>query len=56
MEKVHFGVSGRRDREIQSIGALVIDDAHSCIKKPEKRARLRLRQVLMNTEDYVVYS
>lgn len=28
-----FGVSGKRERDIQSIGALVIDDAHSCIKK-----------------------
>jgi len=35
-----FGVEGFGYRPIQSIGTLVIDDAHSCIKKARKQATI----------------
>lgn len=44
-----FGVSGRRDREIQSIGALVIDDAHSCIKKAREKSSITFEA---STDEY----
>lgn len=38
-----FGVEGSYSREIQEIGALVVDDAHSCIKKARKQSTIILR-------------
>lgn len=35
-----FGVSGNEEREKQQIGALVIDDAHSCIRKARKQSSI----------------
>ena len=35
-----FGIAGLGNREIQKIGCILIDDAHSCIKKAKKQATI----------------
>ncbi|WP_176510758.1 DEAD/DEAH box helicase [Bacillus cereus] len=45
-----FGVVGSGWREIQEIGALVVDDAHSCLKKARKQASIIIRN---GTDAYV---
>lgn len=37
-----FGISGFGNREIQKLGCILIDDAHSCIKKARKQMSLRI--------------
>lgn len=43
-----FGVKGSLSREIQEIGALLIDDAHECIKKARGKASIRIEKGLQN--------
>lgn len=38
-----FGVKDDGRREIQEIGSLVIDDAHTCIKKARKQATIKIK-------------
>ena len=37
-----FGIAGLGNREIQKIGCILIDDAHSCIKKAKKQATITI--------------
>lgn len=39
-----FGVVGNNGREIQNIGALLIDDAHECIKKARNKASIIIKK------------
>ncbi|MGG0664869.1 DEAD/DEAH box helicase [Viridibacillus arvi] len=39
-----FGVKGSLSREVQDIGALLIDDAHECIKKARSKASIRIEK------------
>ncbi|MBT2697248.1 DEAD/DEAH box helicase [Bacillus sp. ISL-40] len=39
-----FGVKGSVSREIQNIGALLIDDAHECIKKARGKASIKMNK------------
>jgi len=37
-----FGVNGHNSREIQKIGALLIDDAHECVKKAREKSTIKI--------------
>ncbi|MDZ4418790.1 DEAD/DEAH box helicase [Bacillus cereus] len=39
-----FGVKGNASREIQEVGALLIDDAHECIKKARGKASIKIHK------------
>lgn len=39
-----FGVKGSVSREIQDIGALLVDDAHECIKKARGKASIKIKK------------
>ncbi|MFJ5792689.1 DEAD/DEAH box helicase [Lysinibacillus sp. NPDC093197] len=39
-----FGVNGSTDREIQNIGALLIDDAHECVKKARSKSTITIKR------------
>lgn len=39
-----FGVAGYGDRDIESLGSLLIDDAHSCVKKARNQVTIKIKK------------